>query len=167
MALSVPLFIAFRYWRSKNRDRFARIVTWLATSGIVLGVMALIIVLSIMNGLEQTQKENVLSTIPHAIVEPATGYLAKDEKLTNLPSYVKKSVPINTTEVIMQSAAGLNAGQLIGISSLSDDPLLSGVAGSFSQLLPASSYNIILSYQVASQLQVNVGDKVRILFGEK
>jgi len=48
----IPLFIAWRYWRTKSADRFGRLVTNLASFGIVLGVMALVIVLSIMNGLE-------------------------------------------------------------------------------------------------------------------
>ena len=52
MTLSTPLFIALRYWRAKSADRFGRLVTNLASFGIVLGVMALIIVLSVMNGLE-------------------------------------------------------------------------------------------------------------------
>ena len=48
MMLSTPLFIALRYWRAKSADRFGRLVTNLASFGIVLGVMALIIVLSVM-----------------------------------------------------------------------------------------------------------------------
>ena len=68
MNLGVSLFIALRYWRAKSADRFGRLVTNLASSGIVLGVMALIIVLSVMNGLENHQKQQVLSHIPHAII---------------------------------------------------------------------------------------------------
>ena len=60
MNLGVSLFIALRYWRAKSADRFGRLVTNLASSGIVLGVMALIIVLSVMNGLENHQKQQVL-----------------------------------------------------------------------------------------------------------
>ena len=50
-----PLFIAFRYWRTKSADRFGRLVTNLASLGITLGVMALVIVLSVMIGLENMQ----------------------------------------------------------------------------------------------------------------
>ena len=65
-----PLFIAFRYWRTKSADRFGRLVTNLASLGITLGVMALVIVLSVMNGLENMQKRNLLSHLPHAIIAP-------------------------------------------------------------------------------------------------
>lgn len=56
MSVPISLFIAFRYWRAKSADRFGRLVTNLAMMGIVLGIMALIIVLSVMNGLENQQK---------------------------------------------------------------------------------------------------------------
>lgn len=75
-----PFFIAFRYFRSKSADRFGRLVTNLASLGIVLGVMALVIVLSVMNGLENMQKTNLLSTLPHAIITPQEGHFAKGEK---------------------------------------------------------------------------------------
>ena len=68
MNFPISLYIALRYWRAKSADRFGRLVTNLASLGIVLGVMALIIVLSVMNGLEGYQKQQVLSSIPHAIV---------------------------------------------------------------------------------------------------
>lgn len=68
MNLPISLYVALRYWRAKSADRFGRLVANLASFGIVLGVMALIIVLSVMNGLEGYQKQQVLSSIPHAII---------------------------------------------------------------------------------------------------
>jgi len=50
MNLPISLYVALRYWRAKSTDRFGRLVANLASFGIVLGVMALIIVLSVMNG---------------------------------------------------------------------------------------------------------------------
>ena len=60
MNLPISLYIALRYWRAKSADRFGRLVANLASFGIVLGVMALIIVLSVMNGLEGYQKQQAL-----------------------------------------------------------------------------------------------------------
>ena len=124
MSLSTPLFIALRYWRAKSADRFGRLVTNLASFGIVLGVMALIIVLSVMNGLEGYQKQQVLSSIPHAIVSP-NGKVKIDDVEPPMPNFVQKAVPINMTNVIFQTASGVSAGQVIGIRQFSDDPILS------------------------------------------
>ncbi len=167
MTFPVPLFIALRYWRAKSADRFGRLVTNLAASGIVLGVMALIIVLSVMNGLEKHQKQQVLATIPHAIVIPVEGSLDFDAPLPALPNFVQKAVPINTTGVILQTAKGVSAGQAIGIQAFSDDSLLDELASqSFEQVLPAGGFKLIIGSALAHKLQLQIGDKVRVMITE-
>ncbi|HDV7283216.1 TPA: lipoprotein-releasing ABC transporter permease subunit [Mannheimia haemolytica] len=158
-----PFFIAFRYFRSKSADRFGRLVTNLASLGIVLGVMALVIVLSVMNGLENMQKTNLLSTLPHAIITPQEGHFAKDEKLA-LPEFAKQSVVINRANVIIQSSQGINAGQLIGVENATDDPLL--VAENISALLPSGEFKVVIGSRLANKLNVTIGDKLRLMITE-
>lgn len=164
MSVNVPLMVALRYWRSKSGDRFGRLVTRLAGVGITLGVMALIIVLSVMNGLENYQKQNVLENIPQAIITPkqAPFSLTQDQ----LPKFVTKVVPINRANVIMQSSDGLSAAQLIGVQQRQDDPLLNGINEKLTTLLPAGEFNLIISAQLARQNKLVVGDKVRLLIPE-
>ncbi|WP_373818268.1 lipoprotein-releasing ABC transporter permease subunit [Glaesserella sp.] len=164
MNLKAPLFIAVRYWRSKSGDRFGRLVTNLASLGIVLGVMALIIVLSVMNGLENNQKRNVLSTLPHAIVSPLDSNWSKTETLP-LPAFINKAVPINRANVIIQGRQGINAGQLIGVESNRDDPLLFDIT-ELSQRLPAGEFNVLVGSRLANQLELRVGDKIRLMITE-
>ncbi|MCT8537120.1 lipoprotein-releasing ABC transporter permease subunit [Glaesserella parasuis] len=164
MNLITPLFIAFRYWRSKSGDRFGQLVTNLASLGIVLGVMALVIVLSVMNGLENMQKRNLLSTLPHAIISPINEAWHKEQPL-NLPTYVEKSVPISRANVMIQSQHGMNAGQLIGVEKNSDDPLLTEVSD-LSERLPAGDFNVLIGSRLANQLDLNVGDKIRLMITE-
>ncbi|QLB15261.1 permease [Mannheimia granulomatis] len=158
-----PFYIAFRYFRSKSADRFGRLVTNLASLGIVLGVMALVIVLSVMNGLENMQKNNLLSTLPHAIISPQEGNFSKDEKLT-LPAFANVSVAINRANVIIQSAEGINAGQLIGVEHSTDDPLL--VSENISQLLPTGEFKVVVGSRLANKLNLSVGDKLRLMITE-
>ncbi|EHK90138.1 lipoprotein-releasing ABC transporter permease subunit [Aggregatibacter actinomycetemcomitans] len=166
MTLSTPLFIALRYWRAKSADRFGRLVTNLAGFGIVLGVMALIIVLSVMNGLEGYQKQQVLSTIPHAIVS-LNGDAKIDEAQLPIPNFVQKAVPINMTNVIFQTAGGVSAGQVIGIRQFSDDPILFDFPEQeFDKMLPAGEFKIIIGDQLAQKLNLHVGDKVRLMITE-
>ncbi|MGR6981112.1 lipoprotein-releasing ABC transporter permease subunit [Testudinibacter sp. P27/CKL/0425] len=164
MAINVPLFVALRYWRSKSADRFGRIVTWLGSIGIVLGVMALVIVLSVMNGLQQQQKESVLHTLPHAVIQPLDGNLARDfEFETPLPPFVQSAVAINRSEVILQTAAGLSAARILGISTDSNDPMLEFDDLNLPQLLAPGDYHILLTADLAQQLKLSVGDKVRVM----
>ncbi|EMY45303.1 lipoprotein-releasing ABC transporter permease subunit [Glaesserella parasuis] len=164
MNLTTPLFIAFRYWRSKSGDRFGRLVTNLASLGIVLGVMALVIVLSVMNGLENMQKRNLLSILPHAIISPIDEAWSKEQQL-NLSAYVEKSVPISRANVMIQSQHGINAGQLIGVEKNSDDPLLTEVSD-LAERLPAGDFNVLIGSRLANQLDLNVGDKIRLMITE-
>ncbi len=167
MSVPISLFIAFRYWRAKSADRFGRLVTNLAMMGIVLGIMALIIVLSVMNGLENQQKKQVLSSIPHAIIMPLAGHLSHSEPIPSMPTFVQNVVPINTTNVILQAPQGVSAGQVIGIARFSDDPLLQNFATqSFEQVLPEGEFKLIVGSQLAEKLHLQIGDKVRLMITE-
>ncbi|EFM90774.1 lipoprotein releasing system transmembrane protein [Actinobacillus pleuropneumoniae] len=157
------LFIAFRYWRSKSADRFGRLVTNLASFGIVLGVMALVIVLSVMNGLENMQKRNLLSTLPHAIVLPQEGHFDKNQSLS-LPAVASKSVAINKANVIIQSQQGINAGQLLGVENESDDPMLIGE--DVKTLLPQGEFNVLIGSRLANKLNIGTGEKIRLMITE-
>ena len=166
MNFPISLYIALRYWRAKSADRFGRLVTNLASLGIVLGVMALIIVLSVMNGLEGYQKQQVLSSIPHAIVSEEQP-ISTEKTLENLPHFVQKAVPINTTNVIYQTAKGVSAGQIIGIQSFSDDPLVESFDQTkFNEILPRGEFKLVISDQLAQKLGVNIGDKIRLMITE-
>ncbi|QDJ12644.1 lipoprotein-releasing system transmembrane subunit LolC [Mergibacter septicus] len=170
--MQVSFLIALRYWRAKSGDRFGRLVTTLATGGIILGVSALIIVLSVMNGLENYQKDRVLENIPHAIVLPKAEPAFLSPQAINhppfdqLPPFVTKAVVINQVNAILQSAGALQPAKLLGVSQFSDDPLLSSIEQPFSQLLPAGQFNLVISSQLATQLQLNVGDKVRLILSQ-
>ncbi|MCK8908414.1 lipoprotein-releasing ABC transporter permease subunit [Haemophilus influenzae] len=166
MNFPISLYIALRYWRAKSADRFGRLVTNLASLGIVLGVMALIIVLSVMNGLEGYQKQQVLSSIPHAIVSEEQP-ISTEKTLENLPHFVQKAVPINTTNVIYQTAKGVSAGQIIGIQSFSDDPLVESFDQTkFNEILPSGAFKLVIGDQLAQKLGVNIGDKIRLMITE-
>ena len=166
MNLPISLYIALRYWRAKSADRFGRLVANLASFGIVLGVMALIIVLSVMNGLEGYQKQQVLSAIPHAVVSEAEP-ISSQERLKNLPPFVQKAVPINRTDVIFQTAKGVSAGQVIGVRAFSDDPLLESLDNRrFNAVLPEGEFKLIIGDQLAQKLGVNIGDKIRLMITE-
>ena len=172
MNLGVSLFIALRYWRAKSADRFGRLVTNLASSGIVLGVMALIIVLSVMNGLENYQKQQLLSHIPHAIIMKKEGNF--DLKEANIPlprlqkiTGIEAVTPINTTNAIYQTTQGVSAGTVIGVQHATDDPLLDYLdQAQLESLLPIGEFKLIIGATLAEKLGLHVGDKVRLMLTE-
>ena len=170
--MNVSFYIALRYWRAKSADRFGRLVTNLASTGIVLGVMALIIVLSVMNGFESHQKQQVLSNIPHAIVMKKDANIALEGYAKEWPPTgdvveLENLTPINTTNVILQTAQGVSAGRVIGVNQFSDDPLLGQFAiNPFEQFLPTGEFKLIVGSLLAENLRLQIGDKIRVMITE-
>ena len=68
----IELFISFRYLWSRKRNGFVSFVTGISLIGITLGVAALIVILSVMNGFEYELRERLLSMSAH-------GYITNDE----------------------------------------------------------------------------------------
>ena len=76
-------------------------------------------------------------------------------------------MPINTTNVIYQTAKGVSAGQIIGIQSFSDDPLVESFEQTkFNEILPSGEFKLVIGDQLAQKLGVNIGDKIRLMITE-
>jgi len=61
-------FIAQRYLRSKKRTGFVSLITWISVGGVALGVIALIVVLSMVNGFEEEVRSRIVGTNAHLIL---------------------------------------------------------------------------------------------------
>ncbi|MGB8516680.1 MAG: ABC transporter permease, partial [Gallionella sp.] len=59
------LFIGLRYTRAKRRNHFISFISLISMLGMALGVMALIVVLSVMNGFQKEIRERMLGASPH------------------------------------------------------------------------------------------------------
>jgi len=62
----VPLFVGLRYSLAREHSFFVSFITWVSLLGVAVGVMALITVLSVMNGLESELRTRLLSLTAHA-----------------------------------------------------------------------------------------------------
>src|SRR3954468_21421100 len=68
MLNSLPLFVGLRYVRARSHKFFVSFITWISLLCVCLGVMALIIILSVMNGLEGELRDRLLALSAHARV---------------------------------------------------------------------------------------------------
>lgn len=162
----VALFIGLRYMRGRTSDRFGRFVSWLSAIGITLGVMALVTVLSVMNGFERELEENILGLMPQAVVTSASGNIDPQqvtaESLTSLKG-VSRIVPLTTGDVVLQSARGVGVGVMLGINPHDAEPLIAYLQGSRIDALQPGSYNVILGSQLARSLGLARGEQVRVM----
>jgi len=138
----------------------------MSTAGITIGVLALVTVLSVMNGFEQQLKERILGVMPQAVISQPNGKMVLGDEppvsLTQLP-HVSMVTPLTRSETVLQSASSLSAGILLGVAPDAFEPVGYHITqGELSNLIPGS-YRIILGQSLAVQLGVQVGDKVRLM----
>ncbi|MBS0969917.1 lipoprotein-releasing system transmembrane subunit LolC [Chimaeribacter arupi] len=162
----VALFIGLRYMRGRASDRFGRFVSWLSTIGITLGVMALVTVLSVMNGFERDLERNILGLMPQALITTPQGSLNPQKLpasgLAGLQG-VAGIVPLTTGDVVLQSARGVAVGVMLGVNPDQPEPLARYLVGAQQQQLQPKSYHVILGEQLAGQLGVKRGDTLRLM----
>src|ERR1043166_674660 len=69
----LSLFVGLRYVRARSHKFFVSFITWAALTGVMLGVISLIVILSVMNGLANELRDRLLSLRAHArVVESST-----------------------------------------------------------------------------------------------
>ena len=66
--MAYELFVAHRYLRSKRRTKFVSIITYISVSGVLVGVAALVIVLSLFNGFESEVRSRIIGERAHVNV---------------------------------------------------------------------------------------------------
>ena len=80
---SLPIYLGYKYFRSK-KGAFASFTSIMAIAGLALGVAALVIVLSVMNGFERELQTRVLGVVPQLIIRNEGPISQYDELISEL-----------------------------------------------------------------------------------
>ncbi|MBB3168497.1 lipoprotein-releasing ABC transporter permease subunit [Simiduia aestuariiviva] len=162
---SMPLFIGLRYIRARRRNQFISFLSGFAMLGMLLGVGALIIVLSVMNGFDRELKGRLLSAIPHASILDAQGmddWLPLASQLANRPEIVAQAPFVEGFAMLgygraLQAVAfkGVQPDLEKEVSEIAEHMVL----GSLEALTPGE-YGIVMGRLLARQLGVMPGDKI-------
>ena len=168
MFYPLSLFIGLRYTKSKRNNKFVSFVSLFSTGGITLGVLALITVLSVMNGFESELKTRILGAVPQAVLSNDTktinDWQNKIPALLELEN-VKSIEPVINSEAIIQSAKHLQGITFEGIypEFYASEIVKSNIYTGRLDDLTSRSYNVIIGRSLARQMNVTVGDKVRVI----
>lgn len=159
-------YIGLRYVYGQKTDGFGRFVSWLSMIGIMLGSIGLIVVLSVMNGLENQMQNSILKFFPQAQITSTQGRI--DPNLTpstlfNSIKGINRITPLVTGDVILQSEQSITVSTLMGITAEDEDPINDYIYSGSIADLQAGQYNVILGQTLANQLGVTVGDKIRLM----
>lgn len=164
--LSVPILIGLRYTRAKRRNQFISFVSGFSLLGMALGVMALIIVTSVLNGFNREIRDSVLSVIPHGYVEsevPIVDWQTLAEDVSRHPDIVSSAPYVGGYGFV--SAIGNQSALIQGISP-EQESQVSIVAermlvGELDYLREGES-GIILGKILANFVGATTGDKVSV-----
>ncbi len=161
----LQLFIGLRYTRAKRRNHFISFISLVSMLGIAIGVMALIAVMSVMNGFQEDLQQRILGMVAHATMQSVGG------GIQNWPETIRK---VEASEHVVGAAPFIEAQALLrgrrtapailrGVVP-DQEPKVSDIGakmikGRLDDLKPRG-YGIILGNELAMELGVNVGDKV-------
>jgi lipoprotein-releasing system permease protein len=176
MDLPFELHIALRYLLAKRKQAFISVISFVSTLGVAVGVMAVIIALAVMTGLQQTLRDRILGSQPHVYVSRIGGfadYQADVEKLRTIP-HVTGVAPMILGKALASASRGRDFITVKGI----DPALEPGItdvqramkSGSLAALARSTTSTgpdgIVLGQDLANTLGVSVGDSVELTTGE-
>jgi len=159
--------------RGEKRDRFVSFIAASSMAGIALGVAALIVVLSVMNGFQTQVRDRMLSVLPHAeIYAPQwTGdqVLAQWQDMAasaRANAQVRGAAPFVAAQAMLARGDALSGVQVRGIDPVHE----SGVSDVAGQMLTgdlrdlqAGRFGVVLGMQLARALGLRMGDTVLLL----
>ncbi len=162
----LELFIGTRYIRAKRRNHFISFISVVSMLGLVIGITALITVISVMNGFDTELRSRILGMVSEATVSGVGQSMPDWQRALHIAEqnpHVKGAAPYVEREAFLSGNAANQGAIVRGVLPDQEDKVDSigskMVAGSLSALTPGS-WGIVLGRDLALTLGVNVGDKV-------
>ncbi len=166
--LKLSASLGLKYFRS-SKGAFVSFTSIMAVIGLTIGVAALIIVTSVMNGFEKELRDRILGVIPHVLIhskEPISNYELLIDQIEKNPD-VEAAAPFIQTQALISignrskgiALTGIDIEKESEVSILPNNMLM----GSIESL---NENEIILGYWLAAHLGTSVGDEVNITTSE-
>ncbi|MDX1914689.1 MAG: lipoprotein-releasing ABC transporter permease subunit [Methylophilus sp.] len=172
--LPFELLVGLRYTRAKRKNHFISFISFTSMIGIALGVWALIVVLSVMNGFQEELRSRILGVASHIEI---TGI---NNQLSDWPAVAKLAMqaPTEGQAKVLAAAPYVMAQGMLSYSQAVQGTIVRGVlpveesrVSDLSQHmkvghledLKSGAYNIVLGSDLAMLLGVTVGEKVVLM----
>ncbi len=173
--MSFTWFVASRYIRSRQKETFISLITLLATIGIALGVMVLIIVIAVMTGFETELQNRILGMESHILVMrygETVSEIDETVKILEKLDGIESASPFIYTQVMLRSANGLSGSVLKAIDPLRPCPpvtvdgkvaLCDALGKTKAEPSSGLAPGIIIGRVTAEKLEVGVGDPIFLI----
>ena len=166
------IFVGLRYTRARRgagRNGFVSFIAFTSMAGIALGVAALIVVLSVMNGFQDELRNRILSVASHIEIHALSGNMENWEAVARAARAnprVKAEAPYVLGQAMLSSAEQ-NRGALIrGVDPALEDTVADigmHMRSGLLSALKAGEFGIVLGAELARALGVRTGDSVVVI----
>ncbi len=167
----LSVFIGMRYTRAKRRNHFISFISLTSMIGLALGVLAMIVVLSVMNGFQQEMSTRILGTVPHASIagaQPLDDWRAVAEKARENPQVVA-AAPFAELEGMLSFRGAMQPIQLQGIDP-GQESKVSIIPEHMQQGrlvdLQPGEFGVVIGEITARRFQLKIGDKLALIVPE-
>src|SRR5262245_16477575 len=171
MNIPFELHIAFRYLLAKRKQAFISVISLISTLGVAVGVMAVVVALAIMTGLQQELRDRIVGSSPHIYVYNRAGiadYKSEIAKLEKIP-HVIGAAPAILGRALVSAQTRTEPLQVKGIDPALE-PAVTDIkrailTGSIDALNPRTDDDVpgvLLGKDLAATLGVAAGDSVNL-----
>ena len=169
------LFLGMKYLKAKRKQRFISVITVISVLGVMVGVMALVVVLSVMNGFRADLMSKILGVNSHILVLSLTGpfsdYQKAAEKVDKVEGVIA-STPFIYTQVMINNSGAVSGAVLRGV-----DPESAGAVVTFKSMIKDGSITslgkkidgippIIIGGELAKQIGAHPGSVITVISPE-
>ena len=169
MAFPYELLVGLRYTRAKRRNHFISFISLISMLGIALGVAALIVVLSVMNGFQSELRGRILAVVSHVQISGASGEMSGWERVAAQASGqpgVIAAAPYVQAQGMLSFGQSVRGSMVRGIVPDLEDTVADFRShmkvGQLDSLTP-DAFHMVLGSELAHALGVFVGDKVTVI----
>ena len=166
--LPYELLIGLRYTRAKRRNHFISFISLISMLGIGLGVMALIVVLSVMNGFQKEIRARILGITPHLQVIGSEGIANWQSTLDSVAAHpgVRAAAPYVTGQGMLSQGERVQGVMVRGILPDAEQELIAlddKMKHGTLNTLQSGEFNIVLGVDLARSLGARVGDPLLLI----
>jgi len=158
-----------RYLRSQRGERFASLVGWSSAVGMAIGVMTLIVVMSVMNGVATEIRDKILGFSSHVEIQGPGDTFANWSKwlaIVKKTPNVVQALPYISTQTLANHRHKSTGAILKGIDTDSDKTIAAFISKGRFLTTPINNtplFEAVIGKDLAHKLSASVGDNIRLL----
>ncbi len=161
--------LALRYLRSQRGERFASLIGWSSAVGMAIGVMTLIVVMSVMNGVATEIRDKILGFSSHVEIQGPSDTFAEWQTWLDVVKtmpHVKQALPYISTQTLANHRHKSTGAILKGIDIQHDTTIANFITKGQFLTQPTQNKHIfeaVIGKDLAHKLSASVGDNIRLL----